>query len=54
MGEQRRPGAGEAARLLLDDMTQQMVAVPPLLDTPERDEAPLAPAPPPALDGHAL
>ncbi|GHF04226.1 hypothetical protein GCM10017786_42550 [Amycolatopsis deserti] len=53
MGEQRRPGVGEAARLL-DDMTQQMVAVPPLLDAPERDEAPLAPAPPPALDGHAL
>ncbi|GAA3801801.1 hypothetical protein [Amycolatopsis tucumanensis] len=53
MGEQRRPGVGEAARLL-DDMTQQMVVVPPLLDAPEPGEVPSVPAPPPALDGHAL
>ncbi|NIH77997.1 hypothetical protein [Amycolatopsis viridis] len=53
MGEQHRPDVREAARLL-DDMTQQMVAVPPLLDEPEPGEAPLEAAPPPALDGHAL
>ncbi|GAB3573342.1 hypothetical protein GCM10027445_32430 [Amycolatopsis endophytica] len=53
MGEEHRPGVGEAARLL-DDRTQQMVAVPPLLDDAREGEAPLAPAAPPALDGHAL
>ncbi|MDQ0378572.1 hypothetical protein [Amycolatopsis thermophila] len=53
MGEPPRPGVGEAARLL-DDRTQQIVAVPPLLDDAEPDQSPLAPTPPPALDGHAL
>lgn len=53
MGEQGQPGMGEAARLL-DDMTQQMVAVPPLLDAPEPGAVPRIPTPPPALDGHAL
>ena len=54
MTDREAPGVAEAARLL-DDMTQQIIPVPPLLDEDTgREPAEPVPAKDACLDGHVL
>ncbi|HVW39869.1 MAG TPA: hypothetical protein VHC18_00815 [Amycolatopsis sp.] len=54
MTDRQAPGVAEAARLL-DDMTQQMIPVPPFLDEDKGNEpADSGPVKDSRLDGHVL